>query len=370
MAASTEVIVVGAGIVGAACAEALARDGRRVLVLESRYASAGATSAAMGHIVIMDDSPAQLALTAYSRRLWAERAAPWPPDCEDDRCGTLWVAAGEEEMAEVGRKAERYRSAGLGADVLDGHDLALAEPLLRPGLAGGLLVSEDRVLYPPNAARQLLQEAARRGAELREGVQVQALAPREVLTSAGRLRADLIVNAAGAQAPLLIPGLSIEPRKGHLLITDRYPGRLRHQVVEFGYLRSAHSLDAESVAFNVQPRSTGQILIGSSREFVGWDASVNRPLLARMLTRATQYMPGLAALNALRVWTGFRPATPDQLPFIGEWTPGLWLAAGHEGLGITTSLGTGQLLADLMAGRSPGLEAAPYAPRRTMPSTH
>jgi glycine/D-amino acid oxidase-like deaminating enzyme len=177
---------------------------------------------------------------------------------------------------------------------------------------------------------------------------------------------DLVVNAAGLDAPALTPGLPITPRRGHLVITDRYPGRCQHQVLELGYLRSAHAMERESVAFNVQPRQTGQLLVGSSREFAGRDAAVNRRLVARMLARACHFMPELAGLHGLRTWTGFRPATPDQRPLIGPWKPldGVWIAAGHEGLGITTSLATGRLLADLVAGHQPAIDAAAYDPNR------
>lgn len=182
----------------------------------------------------------------------------------------------------------------------------------------------------------------------------------------GGLRADVIVNAAGAAAPSLTPGLPIIPRKGHLVVTDRVPGFCRHQVVELGYVQSAHALGDASVAFNVQPRSTGQILIGSSRELVGWDASINRDLLGRMLRRAVEFMPALADVPALRTWTGFRPATPDHKPLVGAWpdAPGVWIAAGHEGLGITMALGTGRLLTDLILGRRPAIDPTPYAPAR------
>ena len=122
----------------------------------------------------------------------------------------------------------------------------------------------------------------------------------------------------------------------------------------------------ESVAFNVQPRSTSQVLIGSSRELVGWDGSTNRLVLQQMLDRALQFMPALAGLSIVRTWTGFRPTTTDKLPLIGPWTAtaGLWIAAGHEGLGITSALGTARLLADLVAGRTPPIDAAPYSPMR------
>ena len=86
---------------------------------------------------------------------------------------------------------------------------------------------------------------------------------------ADTLRADVIVNAAGAAAASLTPQLPVIPRKGHLVITERYPGFCRHQVAELGYLASAHVMTSESVACNVQPRSTGQVIVGSSRELVG-----------------------------------------------------------------------------------------------------
>jgi glycine/D-amino acid oxidase-like deaminating enzyme len=362
-------VVVGAGIVGAACAEALAEAGCRVTVLEAAFPGAGATGAAMGHLVLMDDSDAQLALTSYSRRLWAGRAASLPPEVEEDPCGTLWVAADGEEMAHVLRKAAHHEARGEKAEVLDARALREAEPGLRTGLAGALLVPGDRVLYPPAAARVFLEGARRLGAEVGVGVRAESIEPGHVRCVGGRsVEADLVVNAAGAEAPRLTPGLPIVPRKGHLVVTDRYPGFLRHQVVELGYLKSAHTLTRESVAFNVQPRKTGQVLVGSSRELAGWDASINRPLCARMLRRAAEFLPELPRLNALRTWTGFRPATPDHLPLVGMWEPGLWIAAGHEGLGITTAPGTARLLADLVRGRPPAVDPAPYDPHRAMPA--
>lgn len=358
--------VVGAGIVGAACAEALAQAGCRVTVLESAFAGSGATATSMGHLVVMDDSPAQLALTAWSRRLWTERASSLSPRCEDDACGTLWVAAEEEEMARVRDKASVYAAHGEVAEVLDAAALREAEPSLRPGLLGGLRVPADRVVYPPATAGDLLDRARLLGADVREGVPVEAVRPGRVRAGGAWHEADLVVNAAGLAATHLTPGLPIAPRKGHLVITDRHPGFLRHQVIELGYLRSAHTLTRESVAFNVQPRKTGQLLVGSSRELAGWDASIHRALVARMLERATSYLPALRSLGAVRTWTGFRPATPDALPLIGEWEPGLYVAAGHEGLGVTTSLGTARLVADLALGRAPAIDPAPYHPRRAM----
>jgi D-hydroxyproline dehydrogenase subunit beta len=383
-----DAVVVGAGIVGAACALALAREGLRVLVLESGFAGGGATAAAMGHLVVMDDSEAQFALTAWSLRLWAELAGELPADCEDDPCGTLWLAAGEAEMERVRAKADYYRTRGVAAEVLDAAQLAAAEPRLRGGLAGALRVPGDRVIYPPNAVRFLLARAADHGAELWERFFVSRVSGGVVEGHGERIEAPLVINAAGAAAPALTPGLPIVPRKGHLVITERHPGFCRHQLVELGYLDSAHGPRREaaataagaasaeegeeaaampaSVAFNVQPRATGQVLIGSSRELVGWDHGHNHALERRMIGRALEFLPRLAGVAALRGWIGFRPATPDNLPLIGPWpeVPGLWIAGGHEGLGITSSLATARLLADLVAGRRPEIDAAPFTPYR------
>jgi glycine/D-amino acid oxidase-like deaminating enzyme len=213
----------------------------------------------------------------------------------------------------------------------------------------------------------LIEKAARYGATLIQGAGASELREGTVrLTDGSEVAAGVIVNAAGMAAARLMPELPLHPKKGHLAITDRYPGFAHHQVIELGYLKSAHGDAKESVAFNVQPRPAGQLLIGSSRQIDVEDAAVDPAMLARMLRRAVEYMPGLAKLSTLRAWTGFRAATPDNLPLIGPYPggKGLYAAAGHEGLGITTALGTARLLADCVLGRESGIPPEPYWPER------
>lgn len=373
--AHPDVVVVGAGVVGAACALALARERLRVLIVDANFPGGGSTSVAMGHIVVMDDTESQLALTAYSRRLWAEMASELPADCEDERRGTLWLAASDDELRAAKEKCTLYARHGVNAAVVDAKTLAEMEPHLRPGLAGALHVPDDSVLYPPNAARYFVRGARARGAEVRERCAAEAIGPgtvrlRDASGNVEEISTGAVVNAAGVDAPHLTPGLPIVPRKGHLVITDRYAGLCNSQLVELGYLHSAHTMSGASVAFNVQPRATGQMLIGSSRELVGRDASINRELLSAMLQRAIEFVPALARCNVVRAWTGFRPATSDKLPLIGRWEPvdGLWIAAGHEGLGITMALGTAELLTAQMVGRQPVIDPTPFAPGRLMPA--
>ena len=364
---SFDVAIVGAGIVGAACAASLSSAGMRVVVIDGNGIATGTTSAGMGHIVVMDDSEAQFALTHYSQRLWNELAPQLPKTSEYEHCGTIWVAADDEEMDEVRRKKDFYENHGVNAEVLDESSLRNAEPNLRDGLAGGLLVEQDSVVYQLCATDFLIATAKDSGSIIRTGKKAVEISDEGVkLENGEQVKAGQVVNAAGAFAATLSPSLKILKKKGQLGITDRYPGFVSHQLIELGYLKSAHGKDADSVAFNVQPRGTGQILLGSSRQFGSEDAEIDHNILKRMMTRAFEYMPRLKQLSGVRTWTGFRPATPDNLPYIGL-IPGhknVYAAAGHEGLGITTSLGTAELIADAILGRESKIDRSPYLPNR------
>lgn len=371
MAGLPDVLVVGSGVVGAATALELANAGLAVTVLEPEFAGAGSTGAAMGHLVVMDDSEPQFALCHHSRDRWTELLADFPPDTEVDPAGTLWLAATGAEFELARAKVANFLAHGVRAELLDTRQLAEAEPALRPGLAGALRVPDDLICYPPAVARELLRRAETAGARVvrgRRAIEVETGAVR--LVDGDRLAAGLIVVAAGAHSAALVPGLPVMPRRGHLLITDRVPTRVHHQVVELGYLDSAHALGGASVAFNVQPRRTGQLLVGSSRELVGFDRELNRALLGRMLSRAIEFLPPLARAPASRAWFGFRPATPDALPLIGAWPrlKGVWVATGHEGLGITMATGTADLIVAGVLERTPPLDPAPFRPDRPMPT--
>ena len=136
-----DVVIIGAGIVGSACAAECAREGLSVAIVEAGIVGGGATAAGMGHLVVMDDSEAQFALTRYSQQLWDEMSDALPREVEHDACGTIWVAADDEEMAEVRRKEKFYAERGVKTEILDAQSLAEAEPNLRPGLVGGLACS-------------------------------------------------------------------------------------------------------------------------------------------------------------------------------------------------------------------------------------
>ena len=325
----------------------------------------GATGAGMGHLVVMDDNPAELALSRHSLNLWRELAPRLGADSAYSGCGTLWLAADAAEMAAAEEKYERLTANGIACRLLTARELTGAEPALRSGLAGALEVTGDGIVYAPSTAQWLLAQGGDR-IQTETAHVTQLEAGGVVLSDGSRRHAPQVLLANGVHATTLCPELPIQPKKGHLLITDRYPGTVHHQLVELGYVTSAHHSDGPSVAFNVQPRPTGQLLIGSSRQFDNDDPEVEAAMIAALLQRALGYLPGLAELNVLRSWTGLRAATPDGLPILGQhpWRESLWLAVGHEGLGVTTAPASAQLLVAEMTGTAPAFDPAPYAATR------
>ena len=373
MSVNADVIVVGGGIVGAACAAEFAARGLTVEVLEARGIGGGATAAGMGHIVVMNDSPAEFALARASRELWLALGPQLRARDAFSRCGTVWVAEDEEELDAARAMLQVFASAGVRAHLLDAAALREAEPAVSHAMQGGLLIDDDAIVYAPAAAQWLLSSSPRIRVSTHcavRAVDADDTHANVTLANGERRTAAHVVVANGLAVPELIAKAPIEAKKGHLLITDRYPGTLHHQVLELGYIKSAHHARGTSVAFNAQPRPTGQVMIGSSRQFGTVDPAVEFDVLAAMLARATRYLPGIGALNAIRTWTGFRAATPDGLPLIGPARfsgDRLWLAAGHEGLGVTTSLGTAKLIAALMFGGPipfPMPEAHAFSPQR------
>ncbi|MGW1441524.1 NAD(P)/FAD-dependent oxidoreductase [Serratia rhizosphaerae] len=360
-----DVIVVGAGIIGSACAWQLARRGLRVALVDD--GRPGATAAGMGHLVCMDDNPAELALCAYSLRLWRELAAQMPAHCAWRGCGTLWLAEHDDELALAEQKQQRLAAAEAESYLLSAGELRRREPQLRHGLAGGLHVPGDGIVYAPNVARWLVEQG--REAIVRYRDSAVALEPQTVLLADGtRLTADAVLLACGLAANALLSEPLLRAKKGQLAITDRYPPQVRHQLVELGYGASAHASGGTSVAFNLQTRPTGQLLIGSSRQFDVPDDVLDMSLLATMLQRATQFVPSLAQMNIIRCWTGQRAASADGLPLLGPHPvhDGLWLALGHEGLGVTTALGSAALIADRLLRQRPAIDDTPYLPARLL----
>jgi glycine/D-amino acid oxidase-like deaminating enzyme len=385
---AADVVIVGAGIVGAACARALARAGARVTVLD-RGAAASATSAhGEGNLLVSDKGPGpELELAKVSLREWARLAddladelGPRFPSIEHEAKGGLVVVTSSEGLDGLRGFAEAQRAAGvLAVEVSDGRAREL-EPDLAPGVVGAVHYPQDAQVQPVAAAEALLASARRAGAVVRTGVEVTGplLGADGRLTGVATTRGDIpagdVVVAAGPWSAELAERLGswipVRPRRGMVLVTTPMEQRIRHKVYDGDYFAATQSAGAElQTSAVIESTRGGTVLIGSSREQVGFDDSFSAEVLAQMARRAVAVFPFLARTNVMRSYLGFRPYMPDHVPAIGPdpVLDGLWFATGHEGAGVGLAPATGDLLAATMLGLAPAVDPAAYAvDRRTL----
>ncbi|MFC8569201.1 NAD(P)/FAD-dependent oxidoreductase [Streptomyces sp. NPDC057245] len=370
-----DVVVVGAGMTGAACALYAAREGLDVIVVDRGHVAGGTTGAGEGNLLVSDKEPGpELELALLSARLWRELAGELGRETEYEQKGGVVVAETPEALAGLeafaaGQRAAGVTALGVTADRL--HDL---EPRLAPGLAGAVHYPQDAQVMPALAAAHLLRAS---GARLRTGRTVTGVlrgpggAVRGVRTERGDVHAPFVVNAAGPWggevAALAGVRLPVLPRRGYVLVTEPLPPRIRHKVYAADYVADVASDSADlQTSPVVEGTAAGPVLIGASRERVGFDRSVSLPALRALAAGATRLFPFLTRVRALRTYAGFRPYLPDHLPAIGadSGASGLFHACGHEGAGIGLATGTGHVIAGLLTGREPLLDPAPFRPDR------
>ncbi len=377
------IVVIGAGAIGAACALALTEAGAEVIVVD-RVGVAGETSSRCeGNILVSDKEPGAEALMAIeANRAWRELAARLDADRVPGQPATEFEAKGGVVVAFAGgaaaleRFAKKQREIGIRAEVLDDAALRAAEPHLAPDVALGVHYPDDAQVQPSLAAQAMLARARHLGARLRiaeiTGAVVDGGRVRAVLTSGGRIDADAVVNCAGpwagATADLFGARLDIRPRRGTILVTTAMPQRVFHKVYDADYVSAVGSGDAAlQTSTVVESTPSGTVLIGSSRERVGFSDEGLLPPLSEIAAKATRLFPFLRDTMLLRTYFGFRPYAPDHLPAIGAdpGVAGLFHAAGHEGAGIGLAPTTGALIAHAVLGTAAPLDPTPFLPSRS-----
>ncbi|MFI9150121.1 NAD(P)/FAD-dependent oxidoreductase [Streptomyces sp. NPDC053367] len=374
---SADLIVVGAGVVGAACAFYAARAGLSVTVVDRGPVAGGTTGAGEGNLLVSDKEPGpELELALHSSRLWRELAGLLPPAVEYEPKGGLVVADADKGLAALREFTDRQRAAGVVAEDVPADRLAELEPHLAPDLAGGVHYPQDAQVQPALAAAHLLRAGGDR-VRLRLGEEVTAVLTgpsgevRGVRTPSGELHAPYLVNAAGTWggevARLAGVALPVRPRRGFVLVTEPLPRVVRRKVYAADYVADVASDSAAlQTSAVVEGTPAGPVLIGASRERVGFDRTLSVEALGRLAAQAVRLFPVLAPVRAMRTYSGFRPYLPDHLPAIGAdpRRPGLLHACGHEGAGIGLAPATGQIIAALVSGGELPLNIRPFGPER------
>lgn len=374
---SPDAIVIGAGVIGAASALSLTNAGLKVLVLDRGNVAQGTTSAGEGNILVSDKGPGpELDLALRSRDAWFEVSQEIGGGFELEAKGGLVVARSENGIVGLLGLSRQQRKFGIDAQEVSGNELQKLEPYLSPEITHGMFYPQDAQCQPMLAAAQMLRAVKRAGGELLFDTEITGIESSQgrvsgVVTSKGRFSSAVVVNAtgtwAGQLAELAGSYLPIAPRRGFILVTAPVPKLIFHKVYDAEYVANVASdnSDLQSSAV-VEGTQSGTILIGASRERVGFKDGIDFPIVRTLARQAIELFPILSDIQLMRVYRGFRPYAPDHLPVIGEdpLIKGLWHNAGHEGAGIGLAPASAELIRDGILGEDSFMNAAPFSPSR------
>ena len=374
---SFDAIVIGAGIIGSTTALALTNAGLKVMVVDRGGVASGTTSAGEGNILVSDKEPGpELELALYSRNSWFDLNQDIGGGIELEAKGGVVVARSEEGVRDLMALTRRQISAGVDAQYLTGSDLRNLEPNLSHSITNGAFYPQDAQCQPMLAAATVMKSIRDRGGVHRSGLHVRAITVSHgrvsgIVTDQETINAPIIINAAGTWAgeiaSLAGSSLPIAPRRGFILVSVPTKKLIFHKVYNSEYIANVSSGDADlQSSAVVEGTQSGTILIGASRERVGFNSEIDYSVLRILARQAIALFPILADLQLLRAYGGFRPYAPDHLPIISEdpIVKGLWHNAGHEGAGIGLAPGSARLITDLILDRPSFMSAHAFAATR------
>ena len=362
-----DVLVIGGGIIGCSIAYYASKTGRDVTIIEKGEFVSGTSSRCDGNILAIDKDPGfDSQMSLFSQRLVDELSRELEHSFEYRAPGSILVCESDEEMEAAKKWVDRQKDAGLPFRMLDREDIRQESPFFADDLLGGLECATDSTVNPYLLAFSLLEKAKKQGVNAFRQTEVKEIKRENdsfiVSTSNGVFTANHVVNAAGVWAPrigeMLNLSIPIEPRKGHIIVASRQQHVGSRKVMEFGYLiskfggvRHVDSLSEKyGVALVFEPTESQNFLIGSSREFVGFNTKVNNEIIKCIANRAIRFYPKMADMMVIRSYAGLRPWTEDHLPIVSrvEEIPNFYIAAGHEGDGISLAAVTGKVVEELI----------------------
>ncbi len=374
-----DAIVIGAGVVGACCAHYLAEAGLCVGVVDRGSVAAGTTGAGEGNILVSDKEPgAELDLALLSQRLWTELIDVIGSACELEAKGGIAVGYDPSTFEHLQQFAAKQRDSGVIATEVTGGDLLALEPHLNPEVAGAIYYPQDMQTQPMLAAAHLIARGVRVGRiTLHTNTDVVGIrqgdggAVTGVETARETLWAPIVVNAAGTWGGQIAAMAGVEvpilPRRGFILVTEPLPTTVHRKVYSAQYVANVASDEASlQTAAVVEGTESGTILIGASRERVGFDRTRDWSIVSTLAAQALQLFPVLEKVALMRTYGGFRPYCPDHMPVIGPdaRVPGLLHACGHEGAGVGLAAATGHVIAQSVMGQTTSIDLQPFAAER------
>lgn len=370
---NVEVAVIGGGIVGSAVAYYIAESGLDCMLIEKNDVASGTSSKCDGNVTIVDKDPGfDSHMSLVSQELLADLQHKLDLPYEYRKHGSILVCDNDDEMQAATDWVKTQNEAGLKFNVLDQKDIRNESPYFAHDIPGGLECETDSLINPYLFCYSLVDKAQKNyDLKLKTQAEVTNITKEAsgefiIHTTNGEVRAQKVVNAAGVWAPFIGEMVDIDipivPRKGHILVASREKPVMFRNMMEFGYLMNKFGREriadertaTHGVATVMEPTESQNFLLGSSRQFVGYDSSIDIQVVQTIAKRALRFFPKMDDFKIIRSYTGFRPFTEDHLPIVSavEEVPGFYIAAGHEGDGISLATGTGKLMEEIINGKT------------------
>lgn len=383
---SPDVVIVGGGIVGTCTAYFLAKKGVRVTVAEASDIAAGASGSCDRAIMIQSKNPGlMLQMALAGARIYRELESELEADLEYNNSGGMILIENEGEMEVMKQIVKRQREAGLDVQLIDRREALERQPMVSPHIMGSTFWDGDSDVNPMRVCLCMAGAARSLGCEFRLKTRVTGFLTEKgrvagVETDRGNINAGIVLISSGAWSPALgqMAGFKIPivPRRGQILVSEPLPPIVRGNVLSGSYIASKHNPELANNAGSIEKKlgiglslgqtRNGNLLIGGSREFAGYDRGTSPEAVRAIAENAARLFPALKNVRIIRAFAGLRPYTPDGLPILGPvpYRPGLFIAAGHEGDGIALGPFTGRLMADVLTGGDPGWDMKPFSPGR------
>ena len=377
-----DVVVIGGGVIGSSVAYHLSKRKMEVLLVEKKGLVSGTSGACDGLVYLQSKRPgAHLKLAMESRKRFDSLQEELGIDIEFRSRGGMVVVEKQEELEAMRLFVEDQKESGLEVTLLDKKQARELEPSLSEGILACTYSPLDGQVNPISLALAFLQGAKARGAKIYPFTGVTGFSRKShrlvgVKTTRGNIETRVVVNAAGVHATeigkMIDVEIPIKPRRGQILVTEALPPLLARGLLSAKYLVAKYNpslAETGELGVSIEQTKSGGFLLGSTREFVGFDRRTTWSAMKQIALQTSRILPVLREVRVIRTFAGLRPYTPDGLPILGPVRnmEGFFMAAGHEGDGIALSPITGHLIAEWIAEGSPGMDLSEFSLERFLP---
>lgn len=365
---AADVVVIGGGVIGCSVAYHLAKIGASVTLVEKKDIASGTSGACDKAVLLQSKNPGlHLKMALESVKNFPDLQEELDMDIEFKKDGGMIVIYTEEQWNVMEQFVERQNKLGLAVQLLGKDEARRRQPAFAENIVGSTYSPMDGEVNPIYLALGFFRGAKKHGARTMLSTEVKGIKLEKgrvcsVMTDRGDIKTHNVVNACGVYAPFIgaMVGIDIPiiPRRGQIIVTEPVAPLIRGDVNCARYITAKFRPELLGndetarlgIGLSLGQTEKGNLLIGGTREFVGYNKNTTHRALGEVLKHAVKLVPALNGISVIRSFAGLRPYTPDGLPILGKvpQIQGFYMAAGHEGDGIALSAITGRILCDVI----------------------